>query len=61
LFDPGIYDPAIADFLGRADFAGRERVAKIEKRLTCLRILLHLAERGEAFNGGFQGRHARAV
>ena len=45
------------DFLGGADLALRELVAEFEEGFAGIGIVLDFAQGGEAFDGGFQGRH----
>ncbi len=54
LFHPGIDFPLAVDFFSGANLALGELFAKLEKSLARVRILFHLAQRGQAFNRSLQ-------
>src|SRR5205807_3211561 len=56
-FDPGVDGPAAVDLFGGADVSLRELIAEFEEYFSRFRIVLDFALRGEALDGGFQGRH----
>ena len=61
VFHPGVDHPAAVDFFGGADLALGEGVTEFEKCRTRLGIVFDFAQRGQTFDGSFQGLHAGKV